>query len=58
MRTLVMKLQDIPGFKTIALASLTVIVLGMLFGKADLDNKLLLTTWHFSNLSPRNNQGP
>ena len=45
MRTLVMKLQDIPGFKTIALASLTVIVLGMLFGKADLD-KLLLTAWH------------
>ena len=37
-----MKLQDVPGFKTIALALLTVVVLGMLFVKTDLDNKLLL----------------
>ena len=37
-----MKLQDVLGFKTIALASLTVVVLGMLLGKTDLDNKLFL----------------
>ena len=53
-----MKLQDVPGFKTIVLASLMVVVLGMLFGKTDLDNKLLLNAWHSSNLRPRNNQGP